>query len=369
MTTDSTSTLPKTLDIIQRGMDERLHIGAQVYASIDGEPVADFAVGETHRGDTLTTETIMPWMSAVKPVGAVAIGQLWELGKLKLDDPVAKFVPEFGVHGKEAITLRHLLTHTSGLRGLEVEWSDLTWSEMIERIAQSELYPDWEPGKKAGYEAITGWAVLGEVLQRITGQEYHEYVRENIFEPLGMDDSWIAIPETLLASYEPLINLLPRTGGGVVQEATWQREALVRQLPAGSGRGPIRELGRFYEMLLFGGELDGARILTPQTVEALTTRHRTGLFDHTFGHVYDWGLGFVMEAQTDQKRGLPYQYGRYSSPRAFGHGGRQSSIGFADPEHNLVVAWVLNGTPGEVEHFRRNHAINSGIYKDLGLAA
>ncbi len=362
------TTLPKTLETIQRGMDERLHIGAQVYVSIDGDPIADFAVGVTHRGDALTTDTIMPWMSAVKPVGAVAFGQLWELGKVDVDDPVAKYVPEFGVHGKQTITLRHLLTHTSGLQALDVEWSDVAWSEMIERIARSRLYPGWEPGKKAGYEAITGWAILGEVLQQVSGRPYHEYVRERIFEPLGMDDSWIAVPEDLLNSYEPFINLLPKTGNGAIQEPTWKREELVQQLPAGSGRGPIRELGRFYEMLLLQGELDGVRIVLPQTVAALTARHRTGLFDHTFGNIYDWGLGFVMEARTDQKRGLPYQYGRYSSPRAFGHSGRQSSIGFADPEHGLVVAWVLNGTPGEVEHFRRNHAINSAIYEDLGLA-
>ncbi len=287
---------------------------------------------------------------------------------MEIENPVVKYVPEFGSRGKEAIALRHLLTHTSGLQELGVECSDLRWSEMINRITESELYSGWEPGRKAGYEAVTGWSILGEVLQRVQEQPYHEYVRGNIFEPLGISNSWIAVPKDLLDSYTPRMNLLPGTTGGAIHEPAWKREALVRQLPAGSERGPIHELGRFYDMLLFQGELNGARIVSPQTVDALTARHRTGLFDHTFGHVYDWGLGFLLETQTDQQRGLPYQYGRYSSPRAFGHGGRQSSIGFADPEYGLVVAWVLNGTPGEVKHFRRNHAINSAIYEDLGLA-
>src|SRR5688572_28910496 len=97
-------------------MAERLHVGAQMYVSLNGEPVACFGMGEARSGVAMTADTLMLWLSSVKPVGAVAIAQLWEQGELELDDRVADYIPEFGVKGKEGITIRHLLTHTGGFR-------------------------------------------------------------------------------------------------------------------------------------------------------------------------------------------------------------------------------------------------------------
>ena len=121
----------------------------------------------------------------------------------------------------------------------------------------------------------------------------------------------------------------------------------------------MRELGRLHEALLRNGELGGTRILSPQTVQAMTARHRVGMFDETFGIVIDWGLGVTVDSML---------FGRHCSPRAFGHGGRRSSSAFADPEHGLVVAVVTNGMPDTVRHYQRFSRINSAIYVDLGLA-
>src|SRR3990172_8728991 len=109
-------------------------------------------------------------------------------------------------------------------------------------------------------------------------------------------------------------------------------------VPGGGGRGPMREMGRFYEALLHGGRLGEARILSPQTVAALTARHRVGMFDETFRVVLDWGLGFINDSMI---------YGRHCSPRTYGHGGHRSSVGFADPEHGVVAAVVTNGMPDD----------------------
>src|SRR5439155_20765241 len=116
--------------------------------------------------------------------------------------------------------------------------------------------------------------------------------------------------------------------------------------------GPVRELGRFYEMLLGHGTLNGRTILKSQTVEALTARHRTGMYDQTFGHVIDWGLGFLLNSRM-WGHDAPYQYGPHASPRTFGHSGSQSSTAFADPEHGLAVAVAFNGMPGEASHQQR----------------
>src|SRR5262245_49507548 len=110
------SPLPRTRELIEQGIAHGLQLGAQVYVSHNGQPVADFALGESRSGVPMSVETINPWMSSGKPVTALAIVQLWERGKLDLDDRVSRFIPEFGVKGKEPITIRHLLTHTGGFR-------------------------------------------------------------------------------------------------------------------------------------------------------------------------------------------------------------------------------------------------------------
>jgi CubicO group peptidase (beta-lactamase class C family) len=131
----------------------------------------------------------------------------------------------------------------------------------------------------------------------------------------------------------------------------------------------MRDLGRFYAALAGGGALGGARILRPQTVEALFARHRTGLLDHTFGMVMDWGLGFIPNPAAYGDPTVPYAYGRHASRRACGHSGDRSSTAFADPAHGLAVALAVNGLPAEEAHQRRFRRLTAAVYEDLGLAA
>jgi len=110
------------------------------------------------------------------------------------------------------------------------------------------------------------------------------------------------------------------------------------------------------------------RVLKNQTAEAMTARHRSGMYDHSFAHVIDWGLGFIINSNQYGAETVPYGYGSHASPRTFGHSGWQTSSAFCDPEHGLVVAWVCNGTPGEKQHQERQRAINTAIYEDLRIA-
>ncbi|MBM3934445.1 MAG: beta-lactamase family protein [SAR202 cluster bacterium] len=361
--------LPRTVGVLESGIREGLHLGAQVYVSRDGIPVADFALGEARPGTPLTTEFVLPWMSSVKPVCAVAIARLWEAGKLDLDDRVGDIVPEFSKNGKDRVTLRHLLTHTSGLKNIDLPWQDLDYSETIARVCDAELNPDWQPGRKAGYNNAAAWFILGEVVRRLDGRPYDVYAREEVFEPLGMRSSWLATPQAWLEANRARIGTAFRVSTAGPAPVDLPDSTLTRFSPGGSGRGPIRELGLFYEMLLFRGESDGPRILSPQSVEALTARHRTGMLDQTFQTTLDWGLGFLLDTKAKGNVLLPYQFSRHASRRTFGHGGYQSSIGFADPENRLVVAWAVNGLIGEPKHTRRNNAVNEAVYEDMGLGA
>jgi len=124
----------------------------------------------------------------------------------------------------------------------------------------------------------------------------------------------------------------------------------------------MRELGRFYEMLLGRG----GQILSPQSVEALTARHRVGMMDSTFKHMMDWGLGFIPNSAMYGVETVPYAYGHHASRRAFGHSGYRSSVAFADPEHGLAVALAFNGTPSNEAHEQRIRAVLDALYEDLG---
>ena len=371
--------LPRTRQAILDGVRAGLHLGAQLYVSRHGEVIADGAAGEARPGQPLRRDQLMLWLSSTKPVAAVAIAQLWERGRLELDDPVARHIPEFAAHGKGAITLRHLLTHTAGIRLLDVGWPQDSWDAIIARIAAMRPEPRWVPGRKAGYHHASSWFLLGEVVRRLDGRPFARYAREEIFAPLGMADSWVGMPVETWRRYRERGSLCPMYDTGVPPGAAprpedWDSEAWCTGThPGGNGYGPIAELGRFYEMLLArgraGAAASGRRILSPQSVEALTARHRAGMLDHTFQHVLDWGLGFIVDSRQYGAATVPYGYGNHASPRTFGHSGYRSSTAFADPEAGLAVALAFNGTPANEAHEARIRAVLDALYEDLGLAA
>ena len=354
--------LPKTVQVIESGMEEGLHIGAQVYVSHKGKTVADFGLGEARRGTPMDENSMMIWWSSTKPTAAAAIGQLWERGKLDIEAPVIDYIPEFGSHGKDAVTVRHVLTHTGGFRFADRGGAfNLSWDELIAKICDAELDEGWVPGQKAGYHPSSGWFILGEIVRRVDGRPFERYVRDEIFEPLGLLDCWVGMPPERYLEYGERIGFMHSTAEGEPAPIPGidSEQGCARCVPGGGGRGPMRELGRFYEALLNNGQLGETRILSPQTVQALTSRHRVGMHDETFQIVIDWGLGFIIDSMI---------YGRHCSPRTFGHGGARSSVGFADPEQGLVVACVTNGMPDDRRHYQRFSRIATAIYVDLGLA-
>lgn len=359
---------PRTFAAYTEGFAAGHHIGAQMFFARDRQTLADVGLGESRPGVPVTADTLMLWLSAGKPVTAVAVLQLWERGQIDLDDPVARYVPEFAQNGKEAITIRHLLTHTSGFRFAAIGFEVTDWPEVVERVCALKLERAWIPGQTAGYHPFTSWFILGEIVQRVSGRPFAQYVRDEIFLPLGMRDSWIGMTHDEYRAYGDRISLMQNTEKPDKPPHFYSTEDGARLgSPGGGGQGPMRELGRFYEMLLAGGELDGARILESSTVAAMISRQREGLFDETFNKRIDWGFGLLLDSK--RYRGEhPYGYGPYASDGTFGHSGSQSSTAFADPEFRLVVAIAFNGMPGEAAHQARIRQTLAAVYEDLGLA-
>lgn len=365
----ATESLPSFTAELNHGIELGLHPGAQCYASIDLRTVADFAVGDAKPGVPMRPDSITLWFSAVKPLGAAAFGQLWEQGLARLDDPVARHVPEFAQHSKESITLRHLLTHTAGIRGSASTWSLRPWHEIIADICAARPEPRWDPEWRAGYDAAASWFILGEVIRRISGIAYGQYVREKVCIPCGMSDTYVGLPLEMLEDARDRLAVMfdTRRGGNGNQMPANSDEGITACIPGANGRGSARDLGRFYEMLLNDGSWDGRRILGAQTVAALTARHRAGIFDQSMQHIVDWGLGFLLNSRHHGVETAPYGYGPHASPRTFGHSGNQSSIAFCDAANRLVAVIITNGMPGEAHHQQRMRRLLTALYEDLSL--
>lgn len=372
--------LPRTRLLLEEGIAGKEQLGAQLAvsrgASHSATPDrAELALGERQQDQPMTVDTLNIWLSSTKPLTATAFALLWQRGKADLDDRVASVIPEFGNGGKEAITIRHLLTHTAGIRMLNVGWPEASWDEILAKICATRIEPRWVPGKKAGYHLASSFFVLGEVIARLAGSasgvHFRDFVRRELFEKLGMENCWIGMPEERWKAYGDRIGRMYSTEQERVMPRSWHNlPHTTGSSPGGNGYGPANELILFYEMLLrHGRTATGEKLLEPTTVEALVSPQRVGMVDLTFQTKIDFGLGFIVNSRHYGAELLPYGYGSYAGRRTFGHSGHQSSTAFADPENDLAVALVVNGQPGEPRHTHRFRELVDAIYEDLDLAA
>lgn len=368
--------LPRTRALLEEGIVKKEELGAQLAlsrgAAGGGKPQRfELCLGERRPGQAMTPDTLNIWLSTTKPLTATAFALLWQRGLADLDHEVGRYLPEFANGGKEAITLRHLLTHTAGIRMLNVGWPEASWDEILAKICAARIEPRWVPGQKAGYHLSSSFFVLGELIARLAGEPFKLYVRRELFEKIGMADCWVGMPEQKYLAYGDRIGRMYSTEQDRVQPRNWHSAPhTVGSSPGGNGYGPMNELLLFYEMLLRRGRTEaGLQLLAPQTVEALTAPQRVGMIDLTFQTKIDFGLGFIVNSRHYGAELLPYGYGRHAGRRTFGHSGHQSSTAFADPDNDLAVALFVNGQPGEPRHTHRFAELVEAIYEDLGLAS
>lgn len=368
---------PSAVAALLAGIDDGLHIGAQLCVVLRDAPVVDVAVGLARVGIAMRTDTIMMWASCTKPLTATAFAQVYEAGLVGLDDRVCAVVPELVRKDpeKRAVTFRHLLTHTSGARfgaSSPYTFPQGTYEEILAGIIATPLAGGSAPGERAAY-GDAGMFLLAEAVCRLDGRPFPQYVREMVFEPLGMVDCWLGLPSERYDAYGDRIGVMHvTTSGRAIALHEWDSAAGAAHVnPAGNGRGPMNQLALFYRAMLRGGELDGARILSAATVEAMRSRQRQGMLDRMAPYEpakLDWGLGFYLDSKC-YGGDAPYGYGALASARTFGHSGVLSSVSFADPDHDLVCSLVFNGITTPKAHRVRTDAVIEAIYEDLGLGS
>ncbi|GAA0395279.1 serine hydrolase domain-containing protein [Streptomyces luteireticuli] len=359
--------LPLTMAALRHELG-RTTPGAQLYVS-GADTTVSVALGEARPGVPFTRDALPIWYCCSKPFGAVAVGQLWERGLLDPEHPVAAYLPWFTGDGRETVTLRQLLTHTSVVpMGLDPLHGSMTAPLPLrrEQVRTMAVPRDALPGSKITYAPWWAWFLLSEVVRAVDGRDYERYLAEEILTPCGMTDTRVVLaPEEYqrLASRLPLIHI---TGGGLPSQPThWfaTEASCTRPVHGLNMRGPMADLGLFFEALANGGLGRQGRILRAQTVAALTARHRVGLRDD-FGNA-DWGLGFRVESRYVAEECTAF--GHHASLRSFGHYGLWTSAAFADPDAGLVVALHLNGKTWQEDHQRRLIAVCDAVYRDLGL--
>jgi CubicO group peptidase (beta-lactamase class C family) len=352
--------LERTKSFLESGIRDGIHPGAQLAVFLEGRLVGELALGYSDPDliRPMDPSEAMAWLSAGKPVTALALAALIEDGKTSPDQPVADWIPEFAAGGKAGLTLSHLLLHTCGFRTADRLDPRLPNESALSAVCATPLESGWIPGTDAGYHRFASWLILGEIVRRISGKPLGDFLNDRILGPIGIVDSWL-VPSRTNTAVRRAIHYDTRTGGTIPDPELNAPAVLQRERPGSGFHGPARDLARLYAAML----RPPAGWLRPETIRETVARHRTGVRDRTFQAVIDMGRGFLLNTP-----GMPYGYGPHASPDTFGHSGAQTGCGFADPTHQLAVAWLCNGMPGEAAHQRRQNGVNQAIYEDLGLA-
>ncbi|MDG5761509.1 serine hydrolase [Natronococcus sp. A-GB1] len=356
--------------LFDRHLEVGLHHGAQLAIYVSGEQVLDLASGTTGPdGRETTPETRHVLFSCTKPYAAVALHALVDDGALTYDDRVVDYWPEFADDGSEKadITVRQVLSHTAGLQQSELDdrpdlWPD--WDRVVGGLEDADIVST--PGEEPAYHALTfGWLV-GELVRRVSGARIETVAADRVFEPLGMEDTGIGLREhepddvATLAAFDAFDRCRdPEEGLGDTASvaAPFNTEAIHRAvIPAGNAIGTARDMARFYACLANGGELEGTRILSASTVDAMTRLEAATDDDGTLSRPRRYGLGVY-------KGGTPASpFGSLAPERAFGHAGLGSSVGWADPETGVAFSYVTNGVrDGSYEHVARVNALADAV--------
>jgi CubicO group peptidase (beta-lactamase class C family) len=333
-------------DLVANGQE----CGLQVAAYVDGRLVLDAwaGVADEETGRPVDGDTLFTVFSATKGVAATAIHILADRGRLDYDAPIADYWPEFAARGKGRVTLRHALSHQAGIPRLPEGITPETlcdWEAMCAAIA--DLEPLWEPGSRTAYHGMTyGWLV-GEVLRRVDGRDIRAFVRDEISRPLGARDLNIGIApadEARVARLRPASAAMTTSFPVDVWNRSDVRRAII---PAGGGLFTARSLARHYAMLAGGGQLDGARLLSPERIALAATPHTRAADAAEIG--MSFGLGYRLGSPIYPEGGILTALSE--RPSVFGHTGAGGTIGFADPERRFAFALTKNllhpATPGQ----------------------
>ena len=321
-------------------------LGASLAINIDGEMAVDLWGGWADEARTApwTENTIANVFSTTKTMTALAALVLVDRGELDLDATVARYWPEFAARGKAGIKVRHLLSHTSGVSGWDqpITLEDLyDWDKSTALLAAQA--PWWEPGTASGYHMLTYGHLIGEVIRRITGQRLGEFFAAQLAGPLGADFH-IGLPPSEFHRVAnvvvppPLPSDPPQLDPNSVAFKTWTNPTMRplhecscterwrrADIGAANGHGNARSLARLQSAVACVGEVDGVRLLSPQTIDRIFEVQSNGI-DLVIGTPLKFGVGYSL----------------VSEGRVCAWGGAGGSTVIIDVDRHITFAYVMN---------------------------
>jgi CubicO group peptidase (beta-lactamase class C family) len=344
-------------DVLATHLDNGKDVGASVAVMLDDELVVDIWGGFADEARTRPWErdTITNVWSSTKTITSLCALILADRGELDFDAPVARYWPEFAANGKEAVLVRHIMGHTSGLSGWEepmtvADFYD--WDKATSLLAAQA--PWWEPGTASGYHAFTYGNLVGELVRRVTGDTLGTFVAKEIAGPLGADFSIGVAPEhehrvanvippPPLPMPDDLTSIAVRTLANPLPDAEWSwTEAWRRsELPAVNGHGNARSMAVIQSALANEGESQGLRLLSAEGCAAVFREQARGV-DLVLGAPLRLGIGFGLTGEE-----MPLG----PNPRTCFWGGWGGSIVVIDLDARMVVTYMMNrmgeGTLGD----------------------
>jgi CubicO group peptidase (beta-lactamase class C family) len=350
-----TARLAAAIDLIR----ERGH-PAQICVSLRGQVVLDEAFG-------CSPDALFFLFSASKPLVALAVHLLAERRALTLDEPVCRYWPAFAVHGKDAITIRQVLQHRSGLpvaRSFVRDALAMTdWDVSVRALEQAR--PTYPPGQVPAYHVLSYGFLLGELVRRVSGTAVEDFIKAELLGPLGLRDTYLGLPADQWARHVPVRG---RGGAEFATQVVINRRA-TRQavIPAASVSTTAPDLARLYQALLDGGQLDGARVLAAEAIQGATAPSSDGEIDRYLKLPVRWSEGFQLGGErkaSGRIGGGPGPMGALASRTAFGHNGSYVCLGWADPERHVAFGYVTALLVN-----RRRGAAHMAAVSDAVLAA
>ena len=360
---------------LARNLDSGEELGASLVLDIDGEIVVDLWGGFRDEARTVpwSEQTITNVWSTTKTVTSLAALMLVDRGALDVDAPVARYWPEFAAQGKQDVLVRHVMSHASGVSGLEqpAVVEDLyDWPRATSRMAAQA--PWWPPGTASGYHALNYGHLVGEVVRRISGKTLKQFVAEEIAGPLGADfqigaaeSDWDRIADVVpppplpfdLAALDPdspVVKTLtgPPVAAEVANTPGWRRA----DLGAVNGHGNARSVARVLSVVARGGEVDGVRLLGQDTIDLIFREQQNGI-DLVLGVPLRFGIGYGLP----QRDILPW----IPDERICYWGGWGGSMIVMDVGRRTTISYMMNkmgpGIIGSDRSTEYGHAIYDAL--------
>ncbi|ASK62325.1 serine hydrolase [Virgibacillus phasianinus] len=324
--------------VIQQGIDNRIMAGAVVLVARSGKIVKEDAHGyaaryvnddyeEMENPVKMQADTIFDLASITKIFTSTAVMQLYEKGKFNLDDPVATYIPAFAQNGKEDVTIRQLLTHTSGF----TPWISLyTMADSREEAYQTVFAQPLEhdPGTHYAYSDLN-MITLGALVEQLSGERLDHYINEHITEPLGMNDTMFNPPASL-KDRTAATEYQPWTDRGLVWAEVHDENAWIMDGVAGHAGlfSTARDLAIFAQMILNDGQYEGARILQPESVQLMGTNQLPNFPGDAHGLGWELNQSWYM--------------GALASPSTMGHTGFTGTSIVINPNKQTMVIVLTN---------------------------